>query len=124
MEYLSIRNWDTYQHYKKRNPPWIKLYNTLLQDYEYTCLQDDSKLLLISLFMLASRCDNKIPNDPEWIKSQSSISKPVDLTELIDMGFIRIGNDSKPIASCLQDDSKLPPSLESQTETETEAEVF
>lgn len=24
--YIRIVNWDRYQHYKNRRPPWIKLY--------------------------------------------------------------------------------------------------
>ena len=67
MQTLSIKNWEKFQHYKDRNPPSIKLNRDLLRDYEFACLQDASKLLLIELWLLASQLDNKIPNDPKWL---------------------------------------------------------
>ena len=30
---LHIKNWGEFQHYKKRNPPWIKLHKKLLDDF-------------------------------------------------------------------------------------------
>ena len=103
MEYIQIVNWATFQHYKDRNPPWIKLHTEILTDYNFYCLQDDSKLLLILLGLLASKLDNKIPDDPEWIKEQIHVGK-VDLQPLYDKGFIElVGPDSIAIAKCLQD---------------------
>ena len=32
MHHLRVRNWERYQHYKERNPPWIKLYVELLDE--------------------------------------------------------------------------------------------
>lgn len=109
MNSISIKNWEKYQHYSKRNPPWIKLYNSLLDDYEYTRLQDASKLLLISLFMLASRCDNEIPADPEWIQQKGMLLGDVDLRPLISAGFIKLnGKDASiPLATCKQDASEV-----------------
>jgi DNA-binding NarL/FixJ family response regulator len=31
----SVKNFERFQHYKDRSPPWIKLYNELLDDYEF-----------------------------------------------------------------------------------------
>jgi hypothetical protein len=104
MDYISIVNWSKYQHYTNRNPPWIKLHNSLLDCYEYGCLQDDSKLLLISLYLLASRTDNKIPADPDWIKHKAMISIPsVDIEPLITAGFITLNGSMQSV--CKQDDS-------------------
>ena len=99
MDYISIKNWEKYQHYHDRNPPWIKLYHSLLDDYEYCCLQDASKLLLISLFLLASRTDNKIPADPDWIKSKAAIKGKLDFKPLVTIGFIKVNGDGKQDAS-------------------------
>lgn len=92
IEYLSIKNWAKYQHYKDRNPPWIKLYHAILDDYEYACLHDDSKLLLMSLFLLASRTENHIPNDINWIKQKAMIKGEIDILPLLDSGFISKNN--------------------------------
>jgi len=107
MEYIKIRNWEKYQHYSQRNPPWIKLHNQILDDYEYCCLQDDSKLLLISLFLLASKTENRIPSDYDWIKSKAMLKGKIDLSALIKSNFIEqlpncLQDDSKPIAACKQ----------------------
>ena len=88
MEYLHLRNWETYQHYKKRNPPWIKLYHSLLDNYEYCQMRDDSKLLLLCFYMLASRTENRIPFDLPWIKNKTMISSEINLDELFENGFI------------------------------------
>jgi hypothetical protein len=39
VRYLRVKNWSEFQHYKDRNPPWIKLHRTLLDhDYEAAIL--------------------------------------------------------------------------------------
>lgn len=103
---ISIKNWDEFQHYKDRNPPWIKFYHSLLDDYSYACLRDDSKLLLISLYLLAAKTGNKIPYDLKWIQSKAMLNKKIKLQPLLDAGFIYLnGFDSHEIAGCKQDDS-------------------
>ena len=80
--YIRVRNWDKYQHYTSRTPPWIKLHNTLLDDYEYTSLPDSSKSHLLGIFMLASRLDNKLPNDGRWIANRIGATSAVKLDVL------------------------------------------
>ena len=53
MNYLRVKNWEKFQHYKDRTPPWIKLYRDLLNDYEFSCLQDASKAHLMLIWLLA-----------------------------------------------------------------------
>ena len=57
MNYLRVNNWKKFQHYKDRNPPWIKLHRDLLRDYDFICLQDASKMQLILIWLLASQMD-------------------------------------------------------------------
>lgn len=119
MDHIQIQNWTEYQHYSQRNPPWIKLHNKLLDNYEYGRLQDASKLLLISLYLLASRTDNKIPFDLEWIRSKAMLKGKIDLKPLIDAEFITV------IADCNQDASTelstcLTQKSRDRVETETE----
>lgn len=120
MEYLSVVNWHEYQHYKERNPPWIKLHNKILDCYEYGCLQDASKLLLLSLYLLASRTENKIPNDLEWIKAKAMIKGKIDLKPLIENRFIEMIKDaSTMLATCVQNaDSETETYNTTETETE------
>jgi hypothetical protein len=51
---LRPRHWDQFQHYKKRNPPWIKLHRQLLDDYQFHCLPVASRALAPCLWLLAS----------------------------------------------------------------------
>jgi len=34
MQFLAVKNFERFQHYKDRNPPWIKLHAAVLDDYE------------------------------------------------------------------------------------------
>lgn len=117
IKYLQIKNWEEFQHYKDRNPPWIKLSTQLFQDYEFACLQDASKLLAICSWTLASKYKDPkqglIPYDFDYIKRQGNLGnsvKPEHLQELIDTGFLI--DASKMLASCYQ-------SASPETETET-----
>jgi len=102
---LQVKNWAKFQHYKDRNPPWIKLATDVFQNYEFSCLHDASKLLALCIWTLASRSkEGTLPPDFEWIKRQGNLSdfvKKEHLKELIDKGFII--DTSNVLAESLQD---------------------
>jgi hypothetical protein len=89
IEYLQVKDFDRFQHYKDRDPPWIKLYVRILQDYAFGVLPDTQKAHLILIWVLASRMDNKLPKDAAFIGSQIGAREPVDLDALVDAGFLR-----------------------------------
>ncbi len=98
MKYIKIVDWEKFQHYKKRNPPWIKLHTQLLDNDNFDCLHDDSKLLLLCLWLFTARKGNgNIPANEKWLQKKLPLQKKVKLQPLIDKGFIE----------CYQDDSKL-----------------
>jgi hypothetical protein len=114
---LFIKDWGTLQHYKDRNPPWIKLSTSTFQDYEFGRLQDASKLLAFCIWTLAGRSnDGSVPCDLDWIKSQCNVKiiQMENLIELVKQGFII--DASNTLAECLQD-------ARPETEGETEGEV-
>jgi hypothetical protein len=86
--FFSVKNFERFQHYKDRAPPWIKLYNELLENYEFGALPDEAKGQLIGLWLLASRMENKLPSDPEWLAKKINATCPVNLDTLIEAGFI------------------------------------
>ena len=131
MPQIRINNWFKYQHYKNRRPPWIKLYNKLLRKPEFICLQDDSKLLLMLLWLFASTIEDKEPlilGDEKYLKKVLPFNGKVNLQPLIKAGFIEM------IADCYQNDSNLRqktlPETDNtetetdNTETETEVDIF
>jgi hypothetical protein len=87
---FSVRNFERFQHYKDRSPPWIKLYNELLDDYRFGLLPDASKLHLVAIWLLASRSNNRIPHDAHWIAKRISATEQVDLDLLRTAGFIEV----------------------------------
>lgn len=131
MKFFELRSWSKYQHYKDRNPPWVKLYTAWPDDYEWSCWSDASKLLAVCIVMLAGRVQNRIPLDPTWIQQRCGLKKLPDLSELFAVGFIQEiqalpppeQNASKALAESLQDASEtlaLARSRETETETETD----
>jgi hypothetical protein len=119
-QYFRVKNFARFQHYKDRNPPWIKLYFELLNNYEFSCLQDASKWHLCGIWLLATRHENRLPLNAEWVGRRIDATSPVDLSALISSGFLELCNaDSTTLATCKQ---SAMPETETETETETEAE--
>jgi hypothetical protein len=111
---FKVKNWETFQHYKDRNPPWIKLHNHLLDDYEFECLPDASKCHLLCIWMLASRTNNEMIYDNTWVKRKIGANSSVDLDLLASVGFIEL-------QGTVHDASKVLVSEEERRgETETE----
>jgi hypothetical protein len=122
MIYFKVRNFEQFQHYKHRNPPWIRLYNQLLHDRRFFRLDDQTKYLAIGCFLLASQYDNKIPFDQEWIIKELSLSCIPNWQDIIDSEFIiPIDCDaSAMLATCLQhaSQSRVEQSRVDNAETE------
>ena len=115
---LIPKNWDKFQHYKDRNPPWIKLHRDLLIDKEFMRLPLASKALAPMLWLLASENINGVfEADFDQLEFRLRLSQKElkdGLKPLIDNGFFL--DASTMLAPRLQD--AIP---ETETETETEA---
>ncbi len=99
MRYLGIKNWSEFQHYKDRNPPWIKLHVALLNDYEFGRLPDTTKAHLMLIWLFASQNGGRIPDDPKFLQTRLGLDKLPDLQALEDQGFlIAEQNASEPLA--------------------------
>ena len=114
--YFSVKGFEKHQHYKDRNPPWIKLYNDVLDDYEFGALPDASKAHLVAIWLLASRYKNRIPLDAKWIERRINANESVDLNVLASAGFIIVEQGCSETLA----DRKQDACLETETETETE----
>lgn len=122
--YFSVRNWEEFQHYKDRDPTWIKLYNRLLDDYAFGLLPDARKWHLIGIFLLASRHNNRVPKDPHWVARKIGAHMPVDLTLLERAGFLVMLDDESPDAPLLPappEQVASPEKEKSREETETDS---
>ena len=85
---LRVKNWQDFQHYKHRSPPWIKLHRELTNDYAFTSLPDRSKAHLILIWVLAAGSEGTIPYDEKFIASRIGATDKVDVKCLIDAGFL------------------------------------
>ena len=50
--WIVIPRWEEFQHYSKRNPPWIKTYTRLLRDDAYAQLSLSQRGLLQGLWLM------------------------------------------------------------------------
>jgi hypothetical protein len=116
MEFFRVTNWDQYQHYKDRDPSWIKLYARLLDDYAFAALPDNSKWHLIGIFLLASKQGNRIPGDPRWVRKKIAARTRLDLDALLAAGFIE-EDASTPLP-----DGEQPAIPEKESESEERRE--
>lgn len=93
MKFATIKSWGSFQHYKRRSPPWIKLHRSILDDYEFMCLPVASKALAPQLWLLAAESDKgQVRIDSDWLAFRLRLScEEIDeaLKPLIDMGFIK-----------------------------------
>ena len=91
MSYLAVRNWERYQHYKDRNPPWIKFYVATLEDEDLRGLSVSSRLLANLMLCVAAKRDNVIPENPAWIGEEVGLPARVvakALAELLAISFL------------------------------------
>jgi hypothetical protein len=100
--YLAVRNWDKFQHYKQRNPPWIRLHRTLLRDHKFNQLTENEQWMLVRLWLLASESDNHMAYDEKWVRRAIHSSRKVPLEKFVSMGFLEEVSEhvaSTPLAS-------------------------
>ena len=116
----KVKNWSSFQHYKDRSPPWIKLHRELLDNFEYTSLPLASKALAPLVWLLAAETnDGSVNLDPAWLAWRLRLTQEdveSGLTPLIEKGFLVVA--STTLAPRMQ---VACPEGERETEGEGEA---
>lgn len=131
-QFLRIRNWERFQHYKDRSPPWIKLHRELLTSETWVSTDDASRVLAIALMLLAAATDNKIPANKQYIRRAAYLNSDPDWGPLVDAQFIEIVEEdehalvdaSKALASGTKCSSEERREEKSREETESGSPVF
>lgn len=100
---LRVYNWDKFQHYKDRDPPWIKLHKRLLDNPDWHTLPDRDAKALISLWLIASENKGELPEiDVLAFRLRLASKIVVDICKsLVDNGFLV--DASGVLAECLHD---------------------
>lgn len=113
--YFRVRNWSRYQHYRDRNPPWIKLHVEIFTSEDWVMLADASKLLALVCMVIAAKHDGRVPNNPHYIKRIAYLDSLPNLKPLIECGFLEntLAEDTETLAAARP---------EKETEGETEKE--
>jgi hypothetical protein len=123
---LVIKNWEEFQHFKDRDPIWIKVYRKLLDDMKWHELSGDDAKLLVMLWLLASENMGKLPEIKEiafrFRLPEKSIKSSVSrLSHFLYQDDIKLVHDNGAISGGYQADS--PHALaERQRREETEKE--
>src|SRR3954463_13419951 len=65
--WIVIPNWDRFQHYKDRNPSWIKGYVELLNDTEFRRLTFPQRGLLFGIWLLYASTRRQVPYSAAWL---------------------------------------------------------
>lgn len=121
---LVPKNWTSFQHYKDRCPPWIKLHRDLLNDRAYMMLPIASKALAPLLWLLASESKSEQGDFDASIEELEFRLRlkheeiESGLRSLIDKGFFIVS--SGVLAERLQ---PAIPETEREAEKETEKEA-
>lgn len=103
-----IAGWDEYQHYKHRNPPWVRLYYDLLSSESWVAEDDSTRCLLIACILAASRNGGNVPANPKYLMKIAHLNSEPNFKPLIDNGFLIA---STALAECGQDASTAQAAL-------------
>ena len=130
MNRLKIRDWERFQHYKHRRPPWIRLYVEIIEQYDtegqpkkFYLMDDTAKLTFVALICLASHYGGIIPTDNiEWLKARTGV-RAITLAPLFEAGFIVAIKDASVAASAGASDV-LPTESDTESDTDTENTGF
>ena len=121
-----VKNWEKFQHFKDRKPPWIKLYRDILDDKEWHKLDPVAAKALVMIWLLASENDGQLP-DVETLafrlrKSDSEVESIVSkLSHWLEHGDINaISTRYQPDTD--RDITPIPLARSQETEGEKEKE--
>lgn len=124
---IRIRNWEKFQHYTDRLPPWIKLHRSLLEDRKWHDADDTAARLLVECWLLASESQqggeiHASFADIAWRLRRDEAIVATALLSLERLGFIEVVNRDafKPLATRLQDAPQRRGETERETKTEAE----
>jgi hypothetical protein len=116
---MRIKNWDQFQHYSQRNPPWIRFYRKLLDDPEWFALSGDASKLLVNCWLIASECNGELP--PMKTIAFRLRMKLKELEELISQLDHWLECDASTMLADRYQHAR--PDTESESDTDTESDT-
>ena len=97
---VKVKKWDHFQHYKNRNPPWVKLHNDMLTSETWALASDKDRLLMVVALMVGSRGTNSgVLASEEYVKRIAYLQKAPDFKPLLKLGFfVEVDEDDNVLA--------------------------
>ena len=116
---MRIKNWNKFQHFKDRRPPWVKLYRDILDDVEWFELDATSSKALVMFWLIASEYDGELPDAKTLafrLRTTESAIKTIcsKLNHWLEQDDIVMTSDGYQV---------VIPETERETETYTETET-
>lgn len=94
---LKIKNWNNFQHFKERDPIWIKVYRKLLDDIVWHELSGEDAKTLVMLWLLASEKNGELPPTKE-IAYRLRLSEKSIKSTVSRLSHFLYQDDIKPIS--------------------------
>lgn len=119
---IRIKDWQKFQHFKDRTPPWVKLYRDILDDPDWHDLDGESAKVLTMLWLIASEDETHTGALPEMRKLAFRLRiKEYHLNQiLVRLSHWLIHDDINSMTMRCQVDA---PEKETEKETEKEGET-
>lgn len=120
---LVVVGWEKFQHYKDRDPPWIKLYRDLFTCESWVLGTDISRLVQVASLLLAARYHNATPFQWTLVRKVANL----DCTEkqfneavnhLVSTKFLEIQQLPSEVKPAAQSASNVLATCTSETEGE------
>ena len=115
---MKIKNWNKFQHFKDRKPPWVKLYRDVLDDMEWYELDPLASKVLVMCWLIASEDDGCLPNS-KTLAFRLRMTEKQTIDCLNKLSHWLEQDDINVISEQYQHDS-----LETETETEKETDYI
>jgi len=124
-DWITVPNWDRFQHYHDRVPPWIKLYLELLDKREFESISDSAKGLLLIVWLLFARHRGPFQRHKlaTYVRDARTLRQ---LESLNHAGFVTL-SASKPLALEKRREEKKrkqPASTQPKTEPRSNAGAY
>jgi len=132
MSFLKVKDWSSYQSYKDRKPPWIRLHKTMLDNYEFHAMSSEARALLPMLWLLASEDKDPVSGLIRDSYEKIAFRLRMDLkvlteaiTEIENADFVSLQvveniECNETVTKPLQNRTQTVKKTETETETETE----
>jgi len=104
-QWIVIPNWDKFQHYRDRDPVWIKTYTSLLSNPDYEALSLAARGTLHGLWMLYARAHQQLSTHQARNTLATNHGDASHFARTLESlnhaGFIEV-SASRPLAGCYQ----------------------